>query len=408
VVIPAADEEEIMNVRRSEFVCFLAAILCFAAVARLLIHGVPAVSASGAHQAHPQAAWKLLQPVAYENMTVFPVVSAEQADTSGFATLDDALASGAAIIAEEGDYMRRSRDGYVMPEPSGAQVNQLVLINRGKKPLLLLAGEVVSGGKQDRIIGKDRIVPVGGEPLPLDVFCVEQGRWTNGEDRFAAGQMMVHPSVREKAAVDRNQGEVWAAVRSGSTAVASGVVMAEPDAPSAGPAPELSARSIASVIAEDAPTESYRKIYKSSLVGAAVERFADEVDRRFRLATADWKGEHVVGVVVAYGNEVAWSDIFASSQFFDAYWPKLLRSYVVEALARPGHAQKVSFDDARDFLHPLKGHTREESEPGVYLWREQFEGREAAIVLEALEPASSGGEPKPLPLHWLRVLRTVD
>jgi len=59
-----------------------------------------------------------------------------------------------------------------------ASVNQLVLINRSKRPLLLLAGELVSGGKQDRVIGKDRIVPVGAPPLPLDVFCVEHGRWT--------------------------------------------------------------------------------------------------------------------------------------------------------------------------------------------------------------------------------------
>ena len=49
-------------------------------------------------------------------------------------------------------------------------MNQLVLINRGKKPLVLLAGEVVSGGKQDRIIGKDRIVPVGAAPLPHSTF----------------------------------------------------------------------------------------------------------------------------------------------------------------------------------------------------------------------------------------------
>jgi hypothetical protein len=107
----------------------------------------------------------------------------------------------------------------------------------------------------------------------------------------------------------------------------------------------------------------------------------------------------VVGVVVAYGNQVAWSDVFASSNLFENYWPKLLRSYVVEALARPARIEKASLDDARDFLRPARGHIHEESEPGVYRWREQSEGREAAIELEALEP-------KPMTLHWLKVLRT--
>jgi hypothetical protein len=345
--------------------------------------------------------WRLAQPVTYENLTVFPVLSAENADTSEFATLDDALASGAAIITEQGNYMRRTRDGAVQPYSGGAEVNQLVLVNRGKKPLLLLAGEVVSGGKQDRIIGKDRIVPIGAEPLPLDVFCVEHGRWTDGGDKFAAAQLMVHPSVREKAAFDQNQGEVWAAVRSGSTAAMSESVEVSGSGGGVGGgvAPQISRSSVADTIASTAPTESYRKIYKASPVGASVESYADEIDRRFRRATSGLKGEYAVGAVVAYGNEVAWSDIFASGQLFEAYWPKLLRSYVVEALARPSRIEKVSFDDARDFLRPATGHIHEESEPGVYVWREQSEGREAAIELEALEP-------KPMTLHWLKVLRT--
>src|SRR6202007_821531 len=134
------------------------------------------------------------------------------------ATLDDALASGDAVVAEQGSYLRRTReDGGGTTSYGSAQVNQLVLINRGKRPLLLLAGEVVSGGKQDRIIGKDRIVPAGADPLPLSVFCVEHGRWTAGSSgKFTAGQTIVHPSVRERAAVDGSQTQVWAAVRGGS------------------------------------------------------------------------------------------------------------------------------------------------------------------------------------------------
>jgi ARG and Rhodanese-Phosphatase-superfamily-associated Protein domain len=96
---------------------------------------------------------------------------------------------------------------------------------------------------------------------------------------------------------------------------------------------------------------------------------------------------------------VAWSDIFASSELFDAYWPKLLRSYAVEALTRPVAQEKVSLTDARDFLRPAIGHVHEETEPGVYRWRERSAGRVAEIELEALEP-------KPLALHWLKVLRT--
>ena len=69
----------------------------------------------------------------------------------------------------------------------GAQVNQLVLVNNSKRPLILLAGEIVTGGKQDRVIGKDRIIPAESDPMDLGVFCVEPGRWVGSSDRFGVG-----------------------------------------------------------------------------------------------------------------------------------------------------------------------------------------------------------------------------
>ena len=103
----------------------------------------------------------------------------------------------------------------------GAQVNQLVLINRGKRPLLLLAGEVVSGGKQDRIIAKDRIIPIGAKPLPLDVFCVEHSRWTSGDAKIFRSANDGSSHRARKGRVDQDQSQVWAAVR-GDMAAANG------------------------------------------------------------------------------------------------------------------------------------------------------------------------------------------
>lgn len=355
--------------------------------------GVPAPGSSG---------WRLLDPVSYENLTIFPVVSSHDGDTSDFATLDEALASGDVIITEHGDYMRRTRDGVADPVQSGsAQVNQLVLVNRGKRPLILLAGEVVSGGKQDRIIGKDRIVPIRAAPLPLSVFCVEHGRWTGSGGTFAGAKMMAHPSVREKAAVDQDQGRVWAAVR-GQDNMASKLEV-QPGAAGGGlgsgtaaAAPALDARRMNDVIASVAPTESYKEIYQSRAVGTSVESFAEQLERRFNRATSGLKGERVVGVVVAFGGEVAWSDAFASSELFETYWPKLLRSYVVEAMTWHASREMASLEDAREFLRPATGRFREETEPGVYSWRESNAGRVAQIELEALAP-------KAMTLHWLKV-----
>jgi hypothetical protein len=352
-----------------------------------------AAPGSGTPPSGPEGGWRLLDPVTYENFSVFPVVASSNQDTSVFLTLDEGLSSGEVLVSEQGAAgLARSRDQGIYiapPTSSGASVNQLVLINRSKRPLLLLAGELVSGGKQDRIIGKDRIVPVGAEPLPLDVFCVEHGRWSSGS-QFAASKTIVHPSVREQAALKQDQGEVWAAVTAGSTAKAS------PSAPHA----SLSADALSGVMAEEAPTQSYDKIYKSRRVGGSVDSFVEEVQRRFAKATSGLKGEHVVGVVIAYGGEVAWSDIFASSDLFHQYWSKLLRSYAVEALARPSLREVASVDEAREFLRHLDGREVQETEANVYRWRETTEGHLALIELDALQP-------KPMTLHRLLLHRTT-
>jgi hypothetical protein len=349
----------------------------------------------------PEGNWRLLDPVIYENITIFAVVSSTGQDTSPFLTLDEGLSSGEVIVSEQGAAgLARTRDGRPVTVPqynSGASVNQLVLINRSKRPLLLLAGELVSGGKQDRIIGKDRIVPVGSDPLPLDVFCVEHGRWTGASSQFGASKTIVHPSVREQAAVAQNQNEVWDAVRSGTLSKATPSAGAAGH-PSAAPAP-LSSVVIGDAIATAAPTQAYAKIYEGGRVGASVDSFVEELQRRFNRATLGLKGERVVGVVVAYGGDVAWSDIFASGELFEHYWGKLLRSYAVEALARPTYRETAAITDAREFLRNLNGREVVESEPGVYRWREITEGRLSLIELESVTP-------KAMTLHRLLLHRT--
>jgi len=377
---------------------FAVAITALAAIATL--GGLAFVwAAPNPHKAASRAEgdWRILDPVVYENIAIFPVVSGSSQDTSSFLTLEEGLASGEVIVSERGTVrMVRNRDGvHTIPDYSAsASVNQLVLINRSKRPLLLLAGELVSGGKQDRIIGKDRIVPVGAEPLPLDVFCVEHGRWTGSSSQFTAAKTIVHPSVREQAAVEQKQTEVWAAVSGGTMAGASGSLSARN-----APAARLSTSDLAEAISSEAPTQSYRKIYESSRVGGSVDGFVEQVQRRFARATSGLKGERVVGVIVAYGGEVAWSDIFASGELFHQYWSKLLRSYAVEALARPTLRETASVDDAREFLRRPSGREVQETEAGVYRWREITEGSLALIELDALQP-------KTMTLHRLLLHRT--
>ncbi len=144
----------------------------------------------------PPPGYKVLEPIRHGNLTVFPVVAGKSYPTGEFMTLDEGLRSGDVVVTEAGNVqglIRRHSTPAVRSD--GAQVNRLVLVNNSKRPLLLLAGEIVTGGKQDRVIGKDRIVPAESDPVDLSVFCVEPGRWIAASEHFGASEAMYGTAV---------------------------------------------------------------------------------------------------------------------------------------------------------------------------------------------------------------------
>jgi|GEM_PF-5009073 len=146
--------------------------------------------ASAAHGTKQKGSgWEVLAPVSYKNLTIFPVRGRQLAAGGDYLTLDEGLRRGTVVITEKGSADFARAEGRPRPNAAarqqrisarrgdGATVNELALINKSGRKLLLLAGEVVVGGKQDRIVQEDRIVPPVSTPVALDVFCVEQGRW---------------------------------------------------------------------------------------------------------------------------------------------------------------------------------------------------------------------------------------
>jgi hypothetical protein len=185
------------------------------------------VIAAGAPEA-ASGSYRVLAPIESGNLLLFPVVRSNgksQGETP-FITLEEGIRSGEVEVTEAGRARglvrpRNRVDGPnsiepflrhpLLPEFRGDEVNTLVLVNHSKRPLLLLAGEIVTGGKQDRVIAKDRIVPAGGDPVDLSVFCIEPGRWTESSATFGAASkapthgFMVQPTVRERALAGRDR-----------------------------------------------------------------------------------------------------------------------------------------------------------------------------------------------------------
>src|SRR5271169_1165293 len=187
------------------------------------------IGAAVATAGTPTKEYHVLPPLTKGNLSIFPIVGGPDYAAAQLITLDEGLRSGTVVVTEAGSLQGLVRPGTPMPRATGAEVNRLVLVNNSDRPLLLLAGEVVTGGKQDRVIGVDRIVPPKSGPIDLSVFCVEPGRWVASSEHFGSMKsQMAQPSVRMPAMATRNQQSVWDNVASAVGGMAKAAPAAAP------------------------------------------------------------------------------------------------------------------------------------------------------------------------------------
>ncbi|HEV8676399.1 MAG TPA: DUF6569 family protein [Methylomirabilota bacterium] len=207
------------------------------------------------------------------------------------ATLEEARARGDLLIAE--------RDQAAVPE--------VVVENRGKVAVLLLAGEILLGGKQNRVLVEDLLLPPGSGPRGVGVYCVEQGRWAGRSPGFDARGSFAAPGLRAKVLERADQGRIWDEV---------GRYARNAAAPS--------------------PTHSYQAIYEKPEVKVHLDAAERGLDRP---ATPG-----ALGAAVFIGEGLAGLDLFFDPGLFAREWPKLLRAQALDGYGRdasPGGSDGV-------------------------------------------------------------------
>ncbi len=365
------------------------------------------VKAAGGPVEAANGTFRVLAPIESGNLLLFPViwVAGNSPGETPFITLDEGIGSGEVEVTEAGRAQglvrprRPVSDGShtprFLPEPDrrfpdnsarGDEVNTLVLVNRSSKPLLLLAGEIVTGGKQDRVIAKDRIVPVGADPIDLSVFCIEPGRWTESSPDFGAAAkalahgFMVQPTVRERAMVQKDQQQVWDSVQG---------AISQMEMAAAPPAFGSINHGVlyAGASPNPTPTTSYARVMQNDAVSQKIDQAASPIIKSRDLVLARLREEHAVGVIVAVRGEIVWADIFVDPELLSRYWIKLVRSYAAESLTRGQTNAAPTMADAQHFLDaPTEGTEFSEGDVGVYRYRELNNGKTETFILQSLLP----------------------
>lgn len=94
-----------------------------------------------------------------------------------------------------------------MQYEKGADVNWLQLTNHSKQDVVVQSGEILDGGKQDRMVGETKVIAAGSTDY-INVFCVEKRRWSDKPKEFKTAGV-ANSELQKTMNTKRRQSDVW-------------------------------------------------------------------------------------------------------------------------------------------------------------------------------------------------------
>lgn len=228
-------------------------------------------------------------PSSQDALTVFPLYARGAVAETAYLSFESAIRDGKFEVHDE-KHPRR-----------------LKVRNGCDQPVLLLAGELLAGGTQDRLVARDSVVlPNKSKWIDLPVYCAEPGRSAGKADRFDPVGAIATPELRRLLATEGMQADVWSGIRR-----------------------LLEGMEVKS--STDALSALYLQKAYQERMSALWRRLGDLPARDAR----------TIGVVVGVDQELAMAEIFPSNGLFREAYPKVLAAAASQALGRRPAAASV-------------------------------------------------------------------
>jgi hypothetical protein len=246
--------------------------------------------------------------VTYKNLKIIPIRSKGFGGLGMMApdvvSLSQALASGTAIVTERGTAATEN-------------VHWLRINNNGPKPIYISSGEIILGGRQDRMVAKDTVLLPSPKDQYISVMCVEEGRWSDKEKKFAYNNY-ADPALRKVLGQTNNQVLVWKEVF--SQMEKSGT---------------------------KAPSLAY-------LARRNDKKYTPEQEAYLRYFTEKFSksDSSITGFVCMSGDKVIGCDIYAGNNLLYGELLPLLHGYIEEAISF-GSAPTISNEKVKNYLDPI-------------------------------------------------------
>jgi ARG/rhodanese/phosphatase superfamily protein len=284
--------------------------------------------------------YRLSDPIVHGNLAIYFVHGPSRSGPVPL-TLQEAMERNVVRIRETGE------------------VNELLAENTGEQEVFVQAGELMKGGRQDRVLGVSTLLPPHSGPMPIASLCVERGRWSarGSEDPqiFSRANTLL-PSLRAKlemASADAAAVATRYNAQHGSSPTHSAVSPAR----SGGNRQAETQRSRHGADFETIATqqriwhtvtEIQRRLSailnttmaapqsQTSLQLALENRRLEEKQAEYMVAAFQELGERdddIVGYVFAVNGKLNSADVYPSNGLFRKMWPKLLRASITEAIS---------------------------------------------------------------------------
>src|SRR5215510_28376 len=293
-------------------------------------------------------------PYSHKNLTIFLLHGAETSQGRTPLTLQEAMKRKLVVVRETGD------------------VNRLTIQNRSSQDVFVQAGDIVKGGQQDRVLALDLIVPPKSGRIPIDAFCVEQGRWSRrGNEAVtafsASDNALASKDLKIAANARKSQSEVWANVSKAQEKLAANLRVAPSATPTPGRARRGGAPSSGSGIgpgrASQAELSGYApedvlgrggvnrnssndltvseqlgltsRVSPSSLQLTLENKLVKDTAKDYvkDLSSIINGKRDVIGFVFAINGKLNSADVYSSNALFAKLWPKMLEASAIEAIA---------------------------------------------------------------------------
>src|SRR5688500_17059316 len=108
-----------------------------------------------------------LKNYSFQNLRLYPIY-AKQSFKSQFKNVGNYMPLQEAV---------QKKKIKITEKPNGGSVNHLTIENISSDTIIIICGDLIKGGQQDRIVQKDLLLKPKSGKKNLEVFCVESGRW---------------------------------------------------------------------------------------------------------------------------------------------------------------------------------------------------------------------------------------